>query len=445
MSPKSKSPQRAVIVLRASLNAEDRTTLITQESEARDYCDRKGIAVVAVFTDDGRSGYKAGTPRPGRDAAMAMIQRGQADLLIVWKLDRLVRNLVEFVSLWDRIQKAGAQFVSVVEQFDTTTTMGKLMLIIVAAFAEMESEMKRDRALPFHKYRAEQGLAPGGPRPFGYDRVDGSLLVNEVESDALRSMAQMVLDGASLSEVVRSLNVLGSRDIPVTMRGAKRMLTSPTVAGLRIHDGKEYPGCWDAILDHDTWDKVCTVLGDPNRRTNFSDGKPAYLLTGIMRCGTCGGTMLRKQHPAGMRYKCKGCSNGIPMAVADEAVTAFLLDAISPEAWQALKEQGTGYDPAVIAALEAELDMMDEMKASGELSPERYRKQNAAILARMAAATNAEPLDLPEIADLQSGWDSLSLEDQRAVISTLLESIKLTAYDYTTRLSFERIEIQRAC
>ena len=223
------------------------------------------------------------------------------------------------------------------------------------------------------------------------------------------------------------------------------MLTSPTVAGLRIHDGQEYPGCWDAILDHDTWDKVCTVLGDPNRRTNFSDGKPAYLLTGIMVCGSCGGTMLRKQHPKGMRYKCKACSNGIPMAVADEAVTAFLMDAISPAAWQALKEQGRAYDPDVIAQLEAELDELDEMRETGELTLERYRRQNQAVMARMAAATNAEPLDLPDIADLQSGWESLSLQDQRAVISTLLESVKLTAYDYSNRLTFERIEIQRAC
>lgn len=444
MAVMSRKP-RVVLVLRASVNAEDRTTLITQESEGRAYCDRKGYEVVAVFTDDGKSGFKPGTPRPGRDAAMKMIERQQADILMVWKLDRLVRNLMQFVALWGRIEKAGGQFISVVEEWaNTTTAMGKLMLMIVATFAEMESEMKRDRALPFHKYRAENGLPPGGPRPFGYQRENGCLLIDGREADSIRMMANMVLDGKSLGSIV-ALGIVGSTGKPLSTHGVKALLTSPTIAGLRLHSDTLHQGNWPAILDRVTWDMLCIMLGDPSRKTNFSDGKPAYLLTGIMECSKDGGTMVRKRHPSGDRYRCRECGNGIPIALADEAVEAFLMDAISPAAWQSLKEQGRAYDPDIMAALDAELEMMDDMKASGELSPERYRKQNAAIMERMNAARTADPLDLPDISDLQSGWKGLSLSDQRSIISTLLKSVTLTLWDASTRLGIERIEIQRAC
>ena len=136
MRATSKRGKRAVLLLRASVNAEDRTTLITQESEAREFAAKEGIEIVAMFVDDGKSGYKPGTHRPGHDAAMAYIQRKQADILLVWKLDRMVRNLMGFAEEWNIINRAGGEFVSVVESWaDTTTPQGRLMLMIVAAFA----------------------------------------------------------------------------------------------------------------------------------------------------------------------------------------------------------------------------------------------------------------------------------------------------------------------
>lgn len=449
----TRTPERAVILLRASVDAEDRTTLLTQDAECKQYASHRGLSVVATFTEDGRSGYKPGTPRPGFDAAMKMIRTGQADVLIVWKLDRLIRNLMGFVETWGDIQDAGGEFASVVEQFDTTTTMGKLMLIIVATFAEMESEMKRDRALPFHKHRKEQGLPPGGPRPYGYERTDGSLTILEDEAATIREMAALILeDGKSLAHVQSTLRATGSKGVPLTLRGIKRMLISPTTAGLRTGSGDDesyYEGNWSPILERDDWEQLCTILTDPARRTNFTDGKPARLLSGIIRCaadGCEGGPAMRtKNHQAGKRYLCKVCGSGIKADVADQATEKFLLDSIDPQAWAALKEQGTGFNPDVIAALEAELDVLDEMRSTGELSLERYRKQNAAVMERIAAATNQEPLELPDIADLQSGWDTLSLEDQRAIVSTLLESVRVSPWDgINVQAPHERIIIQRA-
>lgn len=440
--------KRAVILMRASMDADDRTTLVTQEHECRGYASAHSMAVVGVFTDDGKSGYKPGTPRPGFDAAMKMIATGQADVLIVWKLDRMVRNLMRFMEAWNAIDKAGGQFVSVVEQFDTTTTMGKLMLMIVAAFAEMESEMKRDRALPFHALRKRNGLPPGGPRPYGYVRENGTLTQVSDEAALVQEMARQVIAGMSLTKLhdhLISMKALGSKNVPITLRGIKRILCSPTTAGLRELDGEYVVGTWKPILERNVWEQVRTILNDPARRTNFTDGQPAYLLSAFIKCAECerNPVMTRKNHPKGLRYLCRQCNSSIPMKVAHEAVEAWLLSSIDAEAWKRLREQGQGYNPDVIAALEAEAEELADMKVNGELTMTQFRKLNADIAERMAAATNQEPLDLPDIDDLQSGWETLDLSDKRTIIGTLLEMVQCARHELGCQ-GIERIMIERA-
>lgn len=423
--------KRAVILLRASMDADDRTTLVTQEHECNAYASNSLMEVVGTFVDDGRSGYKPGTPRPGFDSAMRMIETGQADVLIVWKLDRMVRNLMRFMETWQRIQKAGGEFVSVVEQFDTTTTMGKLMLMIVAAFAEMESEMKRDRAIPFHDMRKREGLPPGGPRPYGYKRTDGALEVIDHEAAVIRGMVANVLAGLSLSIIAESIkSESGSKQVPMTLRGIKRILTSPTTAGLREHNGSYVQGNWEPIIERGEWEQVRTILNDPGRRTNFSNGRPAYLLSAFITCATCRTTMRTKSHPKGKRYLCRDCNTSLPVATADAHVANMLLDNIDPQAWKQLKEQGHGYRPEVIAALESEAEELADMKIKGELTMSQFRKLNADLAERMAAATNQEPLDLPDVDDLHSAWATgeLSLEEQRTCISTLIKSVTVSPY-----------------
>lgn len=424
-----RKPERAVILLRASVDAEDRTTLITQNTETHAYASSRSLTVVGVFTEDGTSGYKPGTPRPGFDAAMNMIRTGQADVLIVWKLDRLIRNLMGFVSTWGEIEEAGGEFASVVEQFDTTTTMGRLMLIIVAAFAEMESEMKRDRAIPFHQHRKRNGLPPGGPRPFGYERNDGMLTIIDSEADILRGMAERVIDGDSLAAILADLKVMGSKDVPMTMRGVKRTLLSPTSAALREYEGDYVEGKWQPIIERDQWEQLRIILNDPSRRTNFTDGKPAYLLTGFIRCDAHPMAGMRtKAHPKGRRYQCRNCNRSIPTATADASVEARLLGLIDAEAWKRLREQGKGYDPAVIAALEAEADEYTSMRADGLLSLERFRVLMTSLRERIDAATTQEPLKLPDVDDLRTSWLDMTLEDQRMALGAIIKGVRLRPY-----------------
>ena len=446
------TPRKVRVVLLARISSDKEegtdTSIPTQVAAGTAYVATKANwQLVKVITEEGVSGFKEEQSRPGLEQALRMIETGQADVLLVWKLDRFVRSLMRFMTYWGRIQAAGGEFASVVESFDTTTTMGKLMLIIVAAFAEMESEMKRDRALPFHQYRREQGLPAGGPRPFGYLREKNTLTVVDDEATVVREMAADVLSGISLAGLVKKLSEAGVNysGSPLTLKGVKGILLNPTVAGLRRnHDKETYcPGNWQPILERDTWEQVGTILKDPNRRTSFNAGKPAHLLTGFAQCSDCKVTLVRKNHPAGLRLLCRNCNSSLPMQVADDAVVLWLMDNIDPQAWKNLKEQGRGYDPVVVAKLQAEKSDVAQMKADGDIDLAQFKILNADLNARIAAAQDETPLDLPDIKDLQTGWESLDLMGQRTIIMTLLESVRLQKHSASCQ-GRDRVEIERA-
>jgi len=440
---RSASALRVAIYVRISKDRENETSTTTQLELARNYAAAKGWIVIAEFVEEGRSAYKKDTPRPKFDRAMKMVLNHQADVFLVWKLDRFSRSLMDFMNHWQQIQNAGGQFASVTETFDTTTTIGKLLLMIVATFAEIESDAKSERAIPFHQQRIANGLPPGGPRPFGYMREGGTLIPVEHEAAQVREMASAVIDGDSLTSIAARLKGNGSKGVPLTLRGIKRLLTSPTTAGLRKQGEGYVQGIWEPILDTDTWKVVCTILNDPARRDNFSDGGYAYLLSGIITCSECKMVMRTKGNPKGRRYLCRKCNGSVPVKLADDAVGIWLAANIDPEAWKALREQGKAYDADVVAALEAERVVVLEMKESAEIDIYEYRRLISNLNARMEAATNADPLDLPDIADLQTGWEGLPLNDKRTIVGTLLELVQVLPYDHK-QSPLERIQIERA-
>lgn len=439
---RSASALRVVIYVRISKDRENETSTTTQLELCRAYAKSKGWIVIAEFVEEGKSAYKKDTPRPKHDKAIRMVTSRQADIVLVWKLDRFSRSIVDFHEQWKRINDADGQIASVTESFDTTTTIGQMMLGLIIGFAQMESDAKRERAIPFHEHRIAKGLPPGGPRPYGYRRLDGSMVIVEAEASQIRGMATAILDGESLSALAARLTN-GSKDVPLTLRGIKRILTSPTTAGLRKQGEGYVEGIWEPILDRATWEMVCSILNDPSRRTNFTDGSYAYLLSGIITCSECKLVMRTKTHPRGRRYLCRKCSSSIPVQTADDAVGIWLADNIDAEAWKQLREQGKAYDADVVAALEAERLVCLEMKEAGEIDILEYRRLISNLNARMEAATNSDPLDLPDIADLQSGWDGLPLSDQRTIVSTLLELVQVTPYN-PAESSLERIQIERA-
>lgn len=477
---KMKAIIRVVIYLRISQDRDDQQSTENQEREARDYAAAKGWEVVAVLTDLGKSGYKRGVKRPGFDQAMTMVQTKQADVFLVWKVSRFIRRIREFHMFLNDLIVAGGQFDSVTDPVDYMTASGELLLAMTAGFAQMESAAKADFAKSWNDGRTAKGAVPQGPRPFGYDRLPRveakrdkwgqaiTLVPNATEADVLRVAAGWLLEGKSLRGIVKSLDgLMGSKHAPLTSRGLRAALVSPTTAGLRAvkDDDKEVidyvQGCWEAILPRQQWEAVVALLNNPDRVTNVGGSTEiVHLLSGIMVCGKdgCGskfGSRKWKQNAGtntngtprkayeGYRYVCFTCFNSATETVVDDAVKARLLEMIDQEAWKQLKELGRGYDPEVIAGIEAEQLQLAKMWKAGDINMAVFQMMNAELVTRLAQATGAEPLDLPDIDNLAGEWDTMNVMDKRRVLNVVFSQIKMDPAN-GARDTLSRLFIRRA-
>jgi len=421
------APRRAVVYVRISVDRDEQTSTDSQERTARAYAESKGWSVVQVEVDKGRSAFKDNARRPGLERALKMVENGAADTIIVWKLDRFVRSVSGFGKLWTRLESAGASFVSVTDAFDTTTAMGRAMLQIAVVFAELESGIKSERIGAWHEERTLAGASPTGPRPYGYHRDNGSLTVDQDEADVIRSAADQLLSGESLSAVRRSINECGHR----TARGGEwnnntvsRVLTNTTTAALREVDGVLLEGSWEPILDRDTWDRVRTILHDPKRRHSPGPER-RWLLSGRLTCEKCGSVMRPRKHKNGPRYGCTGdhCAISVPIDRTDELVVGALLELIDRDAWQRLRNAQTA--PGVdVASLEAELASLADLYGRGEISFDEWQIARKGITERTARADVA-PAELPEVDDLGSSWEGLTIEARQMVVDAIANKIKV--------------------
>lgn len=161
--------QKCAIYIRVSTVYQvDKDSLPLQREELINYCKYVlDIDNYEIFEDAGYSGKN--TDRPDYQRMMSRIRTGEFSHLVVWKIDRISRNLLDFAEMYNELKRIGCTFVSKNEQFDTSSAMGEAMLKIILVFAELERKMTGERVTAVMLNRATQGLWNGGKIPFGYD------------------------------------------------------------------------------------------------------------------------------------------------------------------------------------------------------------------------------------------------------------------------------------
>src|SRR5437016_2201989 len=161
----------------------------------------EGWVVLPTHYNDG--GYSGGSmERPGLAKLLADIQSGTVDVVVVYKVDRLTRSLADFAKIVEIFDKAGASFVSVTQQFNTTTSMGRLTLNVLLSFAQFEREVTGERIRDKIAASKQKGMWMGGWVPLGYDRKDRTLTINETEA--------RTADVRLVRSTISVLDVLGS-------------------------------------------------------------------------------------------------------------------------------------------------------------------------------------------------------------------------------------------
>ena len=228
----------------------------------------EGWSVVPDGYDDG--GYSGGnTERPGLRRLMADIEAGRIDIVVVYKIDRLTRSLTDFAKLVDVFDRNGVSFVSVTQQFNTTTSMGRLTLNILLSFAQFEREVTGERIRDKIAASKAKGMWMGGTPPLGYDVVERKLLVNEPEADLVRYIFRRYAEHGSAAELVRELAIEGRttkawqtqsghfrEGRPIDQQYLFKMLRNRIYLGEIQHKGTSFPGQHGAIIDQETWDLV---------------------------------------------------------------------------------------------------------------------------------------------------------------------------------------------
>lgn len=255
----------------------------------------EGWTVVPTAYDDG--GYSGGSmERPALQRLLADIEARKIDVVVVYKVDRLTRALADFAKLVDVFDRCGVSFVSITQQFNTTTSMGRLTLNILLSFAQFERELIGERVRDKVAASKKKGMWMGGTVPLGYDAKDKKLLVNKAEAGTVLDIYRRYLRLKSVRALQAELDAAGIRSKrrvrpDGTEYGNQRfsqgalylLLQNRTYLGEATHKGHAYPGQHAAIVDKPLWDAVQVVLGENRvRRATGSNTKAPSLLTGLL-------------------------------------------------------------------------------------------------------------------------------------------------------------------
>jgi site-specific DNA recombinase len=229
------------------------------------------IPVVDDYDDPGFSG--GNTERPGLKRLMADIERGLVDIVVVYKIDRLTRSLADFSKMVEVFERQGVSFVSVTQQFNTTTSMGRLMLNVLLSFAQFEREVTGERIRDKIAASKRKGLWMGGVPPLGYDVANRLLLVNETEAALVRRIFGEMLSIGSPTRIAQGLASEGITTKAWTTQDGQvrsgtqmdrkylyKLLRNRIYLGELSHKGSWFPGAHAPIIDHGLWGQVHEVL-----------------------------------------------------------------------------------------------------------------------------------------------------------------------------------------
>lgn len=235
--------------------------------------------------DDG--GFSGGTlERPALRRLLADIEAGSIDIVVVYKIDRLSRSLMDFAKLVEVFERKSVTFVSVTQSFNTTNSMGRLTLNMLLSFAQFEREVIGERIRDKVAASRARGMWMGGNPPLGYIVKDRKLIIEPDQAAAVGRVFEEFVRIGSATLLGRKLNAEGMTTRagkPVDKSFLYRLLNNRTYLGEAVHKGKAYPGEHKAIISRDLWDKAHSILAEsPRVRAGRARAQTPALLKGLL-------------------------------------------------------------------------------------------------------------------------------------------------------------------
>jgi site-specific DNA recombinase len=400
-----------------------------------------GWTVVRAKYDDG--GFSGGnTDRPALQRLLEDVRAGKIDIIVVYKVDRLTRSLADFAKLVELFDHHGVSFVSVTQQFNTTTSMGRLTLNVLLSFAQFEREVTSERIRDKISASKRKGLWVGGMAPLGYDTRDRKITVNEAEAACVRTIFRSYLKLGSLNLLMADLRARGivtkvrslktgqtAGGVPFTRGPLAYLLRNRFYAGEVAFKGETLTGEQPAIVDRELFDAVQAKLNEQVTNHKFSRTKSEALLLG--RIYDDRGHRMTPSHvrKGGIKYRYY-ISSALLQGRAKQAGTVSRIPADEIEALVAKSVRGHLNEPTEIAdailvhnhvaRIEVQSDrLVIELTNAKDVDRKQKRSRNVIEAPwRKTPSTRRRELLLPETASPQ-GSRPIRSENRALLVASI--------------------------
>ncbi|WP_168565119.1 recombinase family protein [Crateriforma spongiae] len=463
------------------------------ESFIRSQAEEGWVAIEDRYDDGGFSG--GNIDRPAFQRLLEDIEDGKVDCVVVYKVDRLSRSLMDFSRVMETFDKYGVSFVSVTQQFNTTHSMGRLTLNILLSFAQFEREIIGERIRDKLAANCRRGQWTGGYPVLGYD-VDRTqrpprLVINAEEAVRVRRIFAMYLELKSLLAVAEELNRLRwCNKVWRTKKGDEKggrefntgsvhtMLTNPIYIGRIKHKSETYAGQHEAIVDEAIFEQVQSQLrANQSNRSSRLPSKNGGLLKGIIRCPQCNLAMVhnvsRRKSRSYRYYTCvgaikrgrKSCQHpSLPAAEIENAV----IEQVACIAGDAdLRSEVVRQSQEAVKLQRAEFDMQRQ-QLKRQLSRDHAEVRRLSTNETISSITTIRLAELHErierserklrnvgkrlqeidsgvlcesdvdnaFADFDGLWQNLSIREQAEVLQLLIAKVEFDQSDCTIEISY---------
>lgn len=467
LKPLARPQRRGLGLIRVSKEREGMTSPEVQRHAIQQHADQHGIVIVDWVEGIDESGSRSQSAWwPKLDASVARIESGEADVIVVWKFSRVGRSRVRWAVALDRVDTAGGAIESATEPAEATPS-GRLQRGLMGEFNAYQAELIGESWREAHERRIRAGLpATGGPR-FGYSLTDGTYVIDPETGPILANLYWRYLAGAGMNTLARQLTESGHSGGTHgwTLNGVQRMLDSGFGAGLlgrteMINGRRRYPPPWERryspgahepVIDDATWSAY--VAERQNRGPVRERSTSPYMLSGLVRCGDCGGAMHGGRMTGRPTYICSRATRtpGVRRVTAvawrieeyvERWLFSFAADADAQIAAQAAQLQNRATHDFAARRARARIDKGQERLtaltiklADGTISDAAYTAAAAAIQSDIDAASAALPRQTPNPAtdravaqlphDLESLWPALDIGQRNALLRPLIDHVEI--------------------
>jgi site-specific DNA recombinase len=425
-----------------------------QKEMIENYCKVRSWNLIKIYGDGGFTG--ANTERPALNEFLD--NAGAYDAVVVYKIDRFSRSQKDMLNMIEVLKEKGCKFVSIQENFDTSTPLGMAMLGILAAFAQLEREQIKERMSLGRKGRTQKGLWRAGSNvPTGYDYIDGHLVIREDEAVQIRKIFELFLKGWTINAIKEYMHENYTNrysswshngTITTTLQNSLYIGKLPSKS-----DGTEYQGEHEPIIDDITFYEAQRLL--KFRREHFSDiynrpFKATHLLSGIAYCSECGGRISvvsahqyryygchRKSSPDPRKRKVVKCKTpNYRVEVLDQLIIDEVLKlSYDPKAIkQRIRPRKKTDHSKALKTLEKQKARLIDLYSVGGIELEDLTGRIDSITKKILSLKNDKPQDpdlsYTEAVDLFNNareiFESGTTEEKRSILMALIKKIVIT-------------------